>query len=259
MGRDTGQGLRDKTRTCALISHYEPKLLSNTHQSNQVIYLSYEVWAHCVNIRIILNSLFNCKVFVLGIKFLFNTRCVQSDVSEMCVWQPSLEEVSLDYSNHPNVRMNECKGGVYSAAAHFSSTWHKAPALFHPLSLSISVSPSPRTVQTKEAEELQNLHWPARMSSHTNAKSLKVAYSSPKRKFTSFPQPNVVPNLYDPFSSNEHQLWIQKPIAFWIHTISLGLLTPGHFMCFYWSDSYQICWNGSIYTCLHKCVSAKWI
>lgn len=98
----------------------------------------------------------------------------------MRVWQPSLEEVSLDYSNHPNVRMNECRGGVYSAAAHFSSTWHKAPALFHPLSLSISVSPSPRTVQTKEAEELQNSQWPTRMSSHTNAKSLKVAYSSPK-------------------------------------------------------------------------------
>lgn len=133
---DTGQGLRDKTRTCALICHYLRILLSNTHQSNQFLYLSREFWALCVNIRISLNSLFNCEVFCLGIEFLFSTCCVQSGVSEMCVWQPSLEEVSLDYSNHPNVRMNECRGGVYSAAAHFSSTWHKAPALFHPFFLS---------------------------------------------------------------------------------------------------------------------------
>ncbi len=103
--------------------------------------LFWEFGALRVNICISLNSLFNCEIFCLGIEFLFNTCCVQSGVSEICVWQPSLEEVSLDYSNHPNVRMNECRGGVYSAAAHFSSTWHKAHALFHALSLSVSFSP----------------------------------------------------------------------------------------------------------------------
>lgn len=139
---DTGQGLRDKTRTCALICHYLHILLSNPNHSNQFYRsLFWEFGALRVNIRISLNSLFNCEVFCLGIEFLFSTCCVQSGVSEMCVWQPSLEEVSLDYSNHPNVRMNECRGGVYSAAAHFSSTWHKAPALFHPLSLFVSFSP----------------------------------------------------------------------------------------------------------------------
>lgn len=114
-------------------------------------------------------------------EFLFNTCCVQSGVSELCVWQPSLEEVSLDYSNHPNVRMNECRGGVYSAAAHFSSTWHKAPALALSLAFSLSFFfTSPRSVQTEEPWEtthtvpLTNAQFPLVRYNKNSHHSLKL-------------------------------------------------------------------------------------
>ncbi len=47
---NTGQGLRDKTRTCALICHYLHILLSNPGHSNQSIDLSIESLEHSVSI-----------------------------------------------------------------------------------------------------------------------------------------------------------------------------------------------------------------
>ncbi len=60
----------------------------------------------------------------------------------MCVWQPSLEEVSLDYSNHPNVRMKWVQRRECTVQLPTSAAPDTKPMLsFTALSLSVSFSP----------------------------------------------------------------------------------------------------------------------